>query len=458
MPKGQDGQPGRGRQPRPSARIQQSPAKAGLLAVLGWALVGMGSLAGGAAYSSLRNGEAQHGWLVVGVELFIMAVGLGAGRRAIRRGNRHRAPVLASLNTLPDGEHIVLFLRSFADDDGFAHIPTGHHRGPWAATVDTEEQQLARATAPFGRMVALGRPDDRLPQAGATRRYASDHDWQAQVLAALDRASLVLLACGPGRSLRWEVQQVVARDRPERLVLIISRSLEQYASFRAATQDLFPKPLPDSADQTSRVAHRMQGPDAYTREAIWFDSDWTPHRAPLGSMDDPEVKVHQLIRYHRWVETAFPLAIRPVFRRAGVPIPGLPDAQLARPWAAKTGVALLALAATAAVVGFAMSGNVEALTTGMIFLFLPVALLLYGTWRGVYVALQFLTIITGILATVILLLIVLLGQLFHGLPSGRLAVALLLAADLIAALLLLHRRDVRDWVASRALKTPEGSA
>ncbi|MEU1502784.1 hypothetical protein [Streptomyces sp. NPDC005732] len=247
-----------------------------------------------------------------------------------------------------EGQHIVVFLRSFVDDEGLARIPRvreAEMHGPWAASTDTEEQQLAQAVAPFGPMVALGRPGDRLPQAGAERHYSSDLEWQRQVLSALGRASLVLLACGPGRSLRWEVEQVVSLNRPERFVLVVVRDAGQYESFRRAMQDVFPKGLPPSGSerkQRTGSLERVEGPDTYIRDAIWFDVDWTPHLTPLGSLD-PGVDVFRLIDRFEWVKTAFPLAIRPVFGRAGLNPQGLPSGRLPRPAVVKVAVTLIAV-------------------------------------------------------------------------------------------------------------------
>ncbi|WP_443295014.1 hypothetical protein [Streptomyces sp. GDS52] len=184
-------------------------------------MVSAGMDCGALSYRSLRTWKAELGWLATLVELASMIVLLPGGRWAIRQGSRHRAQVLQHFAGLPQDKPVVLLLRSFADDAGLARVQQGSMRdGPWAASTETEEEQLAKEVLPFGTMVALGRPNDRLPQVGAARHSPSDLQWQEEVLTVLDRATLVLLVCGPGRNLRWEVEQVVARDRPERLVLI----------------------------------------------------------------------------------------------------------------------------------------------------------------------------------------------------------------------------------------------
>src|SRR3954447_25452722 len=150
--------PGRpARPPRAAAELKQSRVWGVVLQLVGVVAMSLGMASGALAYRSMRTWHAEHGWPAVAVEWALMAALLTGGRRALRHGSRHRAPVLRSLAELPEDERTVLFLRSFADDEGFARVQRGPVRdGPWAAETDTEEQQLREAVAPFGTMVALG--------------------------------------------------------------------------------------------------------------------------------------------------------------------------------------------------------------------------------------------------------------------------------------------------------------
>jgi hypothetical protein len=417
-----------------------------LLIVVGSAALAAGTFSGAVAYTSLRNGRAAHGWLVVEIALTAMAILLAAGRSAIRHGNRERAPVMPGLIDIPEGQKIVLFLRSFADDDGFAHVIAGPARGPWATTSLTEEQQLARATRQFGTLVALGRPSDTLPQAGAIRTYTPDDEWQAHVLAALERTNLILLACGPGSNLRWEVGQVIARGLPERSVLVIARDAKQYESFRAELQELFPKGLPSWSDGSAAI---VSGPDgAYTLGAIWFEADWTPHLVCLGSWDDG-IRGYRLIKRHRWVESTFPLAIRPVYQRADLSPPGLPATPRTRPWPVNLSVALLALSWGLPWVKDAIDykGPRGDLWT-FAFAALLGVILLYRTWRGGFIAVIVARFFAIILAATSFALALLLAR-----TSAQFILTLLMGGSLAIGGLLLVRQDSREWVASRALKS-----
>ncbi|HEX8866185.1 MAG TPA: hypothetical protein VF821_11065, partial [Lentzea sp.] len=87
----------------------------------------------------------------------------------------------------------------------------------------TEEEQIALALRPAGRLVAVGRPGEPLPEVGALRLYLRDDEWQAAVLDLMGRARLVVLAVGRGDGLLWELSRAVEVVAPHRLVLLVGR-------------------------------------------------------------------------------------------------------------------------------------------------------------------------------------------------------------------------------------------
>lgn len=240
-----------------------------------------------------------------------------AGVRMVVLGQQHTAPVLPRLRELPAHEPVVLFLRAFSDDTKFARV--GALRwwwvllglAPWPGQLRTEEDLVARAMAPFGRMVALGSPSDRLPNLGAQRSYASDEDWRAEALAALDRAALVLMVPGAGGGLAWEVDEVVRRNDPTRLVLLVGRDRKQYDRFREELGGRFPKSLPElHAPRWWKILPR----GLHVRAVVSFDADWTPRLEMLdGNLSLPGFVLR--------TQKALPAALPHLYAQAPAPAP-----------------------------------------------------------------------------------------------------------------------------------------
>lgn len=343
----------------PTGGIEQSPRLGRRLEAWGWFTLALGwAFVLGAAVlllgevTGIEDGSGGSFFWTVFVFLLIAGlVLLVPGSWAVRRGRRHLQRVLPDLRTDLPGERIVLFLRAFSDDAEFARSAASRYLRwllwiPPATPGDlrTEEEQIARGVAPFGRMVALGRPADRLPRSGAERSYASDEQWRYEVLAGFDRANLVLLSAGPGENLRWEVEQAVCRDEPTRLVLVITRNPQNYADFRAAVGNLLPNGLPDDPRERGSRTRSV-------RAVVWFEPDWTPHWEPLTGR-------FPLFRSAARTQHALPRALRRVYERAGVPVPSKDSSSFSRPRAVATAVALysawmlLSTALTAGALGY----------------------------------------------------------------------------------------------------------
>lgn len=454
---------------RPAAVLKQSQRTGRWLSILGWLAVVLGGVEY-AISSSVAAGQP-----VVRLTGLVLIV---AGTWAVVRGRRHLTWILPSLGYFPPNERIVLFLRAFSDDAGFSRVPAMRFPGmllqsygPTPADVRTEEDQVARAVAPFGRMVALGSPSDRLPHLGADRSYASDEMWRSEVLAALQRANLVLLVARPGRSLAWEVDQVVRRNDPMRLVVIVTRDRRQYAQFRESLGPRFPKGLPEYPKARIRLLRR-----GHARAAIWFDHTWTPHLETLRGG-------FPLIGFARRTQRALQRALRQVYQRAGVP-PRIPPTA-PRPWGIKLSIMLvitfwLGLAAYfIASIDLTITGFINLLpgsgdrsspsTADLISEFLPtmlpfalaLSLLMYRVWRGgpyaitivrVHGILVGVFILVGIASGSTFLLLVVAGLTFLGgawLLLLTIVVLLFGLLGLPAVTLLLVRQDVREWIDSR---------
>lgn len=168
------------------------------------------------------GGEAE----VDGLQLALAGAGyvlLYSVWRLWRRSQRQAAPTAAEAMAA-DPRPPVLYLRSFADDGTqLLDAELGPIARRWVTllALPTAEEQSTAALDAVGPVVAIGKPGEPLPELGAARLYVGDDRWQAEVLALLDRAALVVLRIGSSPGLLWEIEQSLARLPRRRLVLSV---------------------------------------------------------------------------------------------------------------------------------------------------------------------------------------------------------------------------------------------
>jgi hypothetical protein len=175
------------------------------------ALMGLGKQVAGSTASQVAGDAAIVGLLT----LPFWALLLQLGRRLSR-------PDAASLLEADQRAPIVL-LRSFQDDSKSVKSRNVLARllfWGFGGRIRLE-QAIAGELARFGPFVAIGQPGERLPRLGAARAYFSDDEWQAAVHEWIGRARTLTIIAGMTRWLTWELQQVIASGKLDRLVLLL---------------------------------------------------------------------------------------------------------------------------------------------------------------------------------------------------------------------------------------------
>ncbi|MGW4938865.1 hypothetical protein ACWEQH_38760 [Streptomyces sp. NPDC004166] len=293
-----------------------------MLLSFGWILLPVGAAFEFVCFAALRPGESKPVWSpLVGAALGLIGVGiLMAARYSVRQGKRHLSPITTAQEVL-GGPPFVLYLRTFTDDPALGDFrPGADLRSSFGdahisnQALRTEEEQLKVAVRPFGPMVAVGRPGQRLPEVGARRLYLDQHGWQDTVLRLMAKAGdsgLVLMGAGRGAALRWELTQAVALVPPSRLVLLVPMWQENYESFRQDVAALFPASLPGYPNGARLVKYK-----ARIRGAIYFDDDWTAHFVRFDTPRSPG-------NFQRVIESRFVYGLRPVYERLAVAWPGV---------------------------------------------------------------------------------------------------------------------------------------
>jgi hypothetical protein len=149
------------------------------------------------------------------------------------RGRQYRAKATAQ-SIIDDGKPDVLYLRAFqTDSSGLRFVAWSFLLPRLIAGLVTEEEQLRDVLRPFGDLIAIGRPGEKLPTPGAARLYVSDAEWQSVVSEQMRSAALVIIRAGRSTGLLWELKQAFANLDPTKLlVLVLNMKRKDYATFR----------------------------------------------------------------------------------------------------------------------------------------------------------------------------------------------------------------------------------
>jgi hypothetical protein len=212
-------------------------------------------------------GIALAAWLVyLAGAVFIVA---RLRNRWIRESWQLKARTAEEELARPGAKRPVFYLRSFNLDERVGK-PSVFERFLGTVPLANSEQKLTRELHKLGPVIAIGRPGEKLPALGAARFYVSEDLWHQKVGDVVKVSQLVLWATGITPGLRWEIGHLIENLPPEKLVLWAHPHLmhmtapereEEWAKFRAALGDIFPKPLPETLGET---------------RFICFAPDWTP--------------------------------------------------------------------------------------------------------------------------------------------------------------------------------------
>ncbi|MFI9834845.1 hypothetical protein ACIHIX_45050 [Streptomyces sp. NPDC051913] len=259
---------------------------AGFFAAMG----GAGHLRAPSVYDYGHPGNA------IWTGLLMIAGGMAAvvaGSRLARHGRRHTARVLERPEELPDRK-FTLYLRPFDVDHDLNKVmqaPRASLRERVTHTSGrTFEEALARGLRRrFGRVVAVGRPGERLPLPGADRFYLPLAEWQAPVSGLIGRARIVALVTGSSPGTLWELTECMRLLPPQRLLLLVFSDEVEYEEFRTAVPAAFEERSREMAGEGSAPLRTpvfpayppLHNPQSLVRGTglqglIHFDAAWQP--------------------------------------------------------------------------------------------------------------------------------------------------------------------------------------
>jgi len=193
----------------------------------------------------------------------------------------------------------VLYLRSFDKDATAAKL----------GGAFTEEESLTQLLSSFGPVVAIGRPGESLPEAGARRMYVNDSEWQTTVEGLMQRSRLVAIRTGRSGGLRWELRKCFELLSPERLLLVVDNKNELNEMLKQSGRP-----------QTNTVRFRYIGWRSIgsIRAFVIFREDWTPILLRVRGTRFWSTQQVGPAFYGTYIQPRLARTLRPLFKQLGV--------------------------------------------------------------------------------------------------------------------------------------------
>jgi hypothetical protein len=165
------------------------------------------------AFKGARNFEKNGAVLGIVIVVVIIAVRFfytvkPAHRRLMQIGAPFAYEELSQDKRLP-----VVLLRSFEQEQSKA---IGS-----AFSSPRVEEVLVETTRRFGPAIAIGAPEDELPQLGAARAYVpGDNKWTEVALEWIQSSRMIVMLAGRTPGLLWELNRIIEHDQLRKTIVV----------------------------------------------------------------------------------------------------------------------------------------------------------------------------------------------------------------------------------------------
>lgn len=150
---------------------------------------------------------------------FLMVFGslvLGFTNKLYRQIKRKNLDIVEFDDVIQSSESFVLYLRSFEDDGKSKELPVSLFT--LSHQLSTFEEQMAKDFKNF-KLIAIGRPREKLPQLGANRLYISNELWKEQVSILIEKASMIIVKPSFSDGLNWELNTIISNGYLTKMVI-----------------------------------------------------------------------------------------------------------------------------------------------------------------------------------------------------------------------------------------------
>lgn len=204
-------------------------------------------------------------------------------------------------------DSFVLYLRSFELDESRDYCC------PWNMHL---EEYISSVIEPYGRLVAIGIPEEDYAPAGALRVYSNDDEWRTRFMALAARASGFVILASRSNGLLWEWEQILRIAEPSTVLVVFSNPLplaKEKKSFLANPRDCRWFHLATSFSLALTACQRPAIPASTEVDCFSFASDWSlrkfPHQAFLSKLPalGSKPQLHLLaLRLNPWLRAVYP--------------------------------------------------------------------------------------------------------------------------------------------------------
>jgi tetratricopeptide (TPR) repeat protein len=163
----------------------------------------------------------------------------------------------------------ILFLRSFEDDEKVRRF-SGH---PSQLIDFSLETRFANYFRHYGPFIAVGSPEDAVPQIGAARVKLSEENWQGAVVNWIITARTVVMFAGKTNWVKWELKNIVERQLADKLLLVFPPGRSPRRSKRLAESQSRLEHVRDAFAESKWAAALATVVEPETLRAICFHDD-----------------------------------------------------------------------------------------------------------------------------------------------------------------------------------------
>jgi len=275
--------------PAPTGALVGAVAVALLIGGMALLAYGAADLAFGSSLRTLERASSldidpgQLSTALVALGLVLVAIG-GVVFRLARMLARAHAQELRERDRRPT----ILYLRSF-EDDRLSVATVLSARRPFfelfrVRGTDPFEETITWELAPYGPVVAVGRPGRSLASLGAASEYLPDDRWRDEVAESMRDSRAIVMTIGATEGLRWEVERVAAAEHIAKTIFVFppldKASLRDRWEFTADALRTAGVDAPPLALDVATVLTAVLGPAGW-RVAVADTRDDATYRAAI---------------------------------------------------------------------------------------------------------------------------------------------------------------------------------